>query len=127
MTFLDEESLAKAMTDCYERPRSKAAIVFTSEEHFAEFSDTLYGMANANQIVGVSNPPNGGEYELIEFKNGSYIRLLHPQYASESFWAKEREQDFDTVIYDYDQSSYELEDFLGSFQIKDDKKQGEEC
>ena len=120
MKFLDGTTLSEALMRCYKNPGVKTAIVFSSDEHYAEFSDIMLGMAVAGNIDGVRAPLcSQGECEGIEFLNGSYIRFLvnRPQKDEWFYKVSEPYGGYDETIYDYDEHAHELDEFLDSFKI----------
>ena len=117
MTFLDDKSLAMALTRCYKRPSTKIAIVFSSDGRYAEFSDIMLAMANG-MLYGVDKPKLGTEPDAIIFKNGSYIKMLRSNLTGE-FYTTSFAKDYDEVIYDYDAESHdEIDDFLSEFKVR---------
>ena len=120
MKFLDGTTLSEALTRCFKNPNTKIAIVFSSDEHYAEFSDIMLGMALAGHIDGVRTPHcSYGECEGIEFSNGSFIRFIvqRPQKDEWFYRVGVPYNGYDETIYDYDEQAHELDDFLDSFHI----------
>lgn len=120
MKFLGAESLTDALMKCFMYPGTRIIIVFSSDEHYAEFSDIILDIALKNKLDGARwCLYNKGECEGIEFCNGSIIRFVVSRCEEDKWFYKMQPpyRGYDEVIYDYDAKTYELDDYLDSFNI----------